>query len=427
MATATERTAEPSPRRVRRLGGVDGMRAIAAGFVFVYHGSVLLGARWVHAPPLGRHRAVRSARRVHLLRHQRVPAVPAVHRRDPRRPRVPGGRRSSGCGASLRILPAYWVALTLLWLVFDRITIPDTGDASHVLRAGAELPDRIRRRWARRRVDARHRDELLPRAAALLARAGRDRPGAPASRGRGTRSRARRCRARGSSAGSRCGSGTSGSGSSPPQHVGARGSRCRRPHDGCRATSTGSPAACCWPSWSSGPRGATACPAACSSSAITRGSRGRWPGAFLAADIAIDLPPNVYLGTPFQGIVVTLCTPLFATFLFLPAVIGDTRRASIRAILASAPMAWIGLVSYGDLSLAPADHGRHHRAHRRRRVPGPGSCGSGCGTRSAIVATLVVAAASYYLVERPCIRLSHRLGRRPAAPTVPVAVSEARP
>ena len=28
----------------RRLGGIDGLRAIAAGLVFLYHGSILLGA-----------------------------------------------------------------------------------------------------------------------------------------------------------------------------------------------------------------------------------------------------------------------------------------------------------------------------------------------------------------------------------------------
>ena len=145
----------------------------------------------------------------------------------------------------------------------------------------------------------------------------------------------------------------------------------------------------------------------------------RWPalswalaGGCVAAQVAIDVPQNVFLGTTSQALVLTLAIPLFATFLVLPAVLGGD-RGLIRAGLRSAPLAWVGLVSYGlYLWHRPIQHFIIEHT-------------SGVGARTglpwtlaryalAVAASLTFAAASWYLVERPMIAVSRRLrpGRR---------------
>ncbi len=160
---------------------------------------------------------------------------------------------------------------------------------------------------------------------------------------------------------------------------------------------------------------------------------GRYPviawgiaAAFLTWEIAIDLPANVYTGSHFQGFVVTFATPLFATFLVLPAVLGD-RQSVIRDVLRSPPAAWLGLVSYGIYLW--------HRPIMREVAARTSGNGSRTGLlwfgyRYAIVIalTLAVAAVSFYLIEQPLIRWSRRFrgfGRRrgplarPAESTTP--------
>lgn len=143
---------------------------------------------------------------------------------------------------------------------------------------------------------------------------------------------------------------------------------------------------------------------------------------FLAADIAVDLPPNVIVdGTPGQALVITLCTPLFATFLFLPTVIG-TRPSLIRQGVGSAPLAWMGLISYG-FYLWHRPIMREINAHTSGGGFRTGILWFGFRYVIAFVASLALGAASYYLVERPCIALSHRFGPRRRAPDPAVATS----
>ena len=117
---------------------------------------------------------------------------------------------------------------------------------------------------------------------------------------------------------------------------------------------------------------------------------------------------NMYTGTKFQGFVITSCTPLFATFLFLPLVIGGGRSV-IRSTLRSAPMAWDGIGVLRRVPVAPTDHGggqsntdqRQRRAHGHRWF----------GFRYAIAISLVLVSrrVSWYLIERPCVALSRRV------------------
>ena len=156
---------------------------------------------------------------------------------------------------------------------------------------------------------------------------------------------------------------------------------------------------------------------------------GRYPacswalaGAFLAVDIAVDIPANVYQGTAVQGFLLTMFTPLFAVFLVLPAVIGH-RRSAIRTALASPVMAWLGLVSYGIYLW--------HRPVMKEVLART----SGGGARTGLlwialrygivtVVTLAIAAASFYLLEQPVIRLARRF--RSARPTRPGPAHAAR-
>ena len=143
----------------------------------------------------------------------------------------------------------------------------------------------------------------------------------------------------------------------------------------------------------------------------------RWPAfswaiaaGFVVTQVAVDIPRNVFDSTHFQALVLTFATPMFATFLVLPAVLGGD-RGLIRAGLRSAPLAWVGLVSYG-LYL-------WHRPIQYYIIEHT----SGIGARTGLLwtlgryalagaASLVFAAASWYLIERPMNAVSHRLCRR---------------
>jgi peptidoglycan/LPS O-acetylase OafA/YrhL len=108
---------------------------------------------------------------------------------------------------------------------------------------------------------------------------------------------------------------------------------------------------------------------------------------------------------------------LIAVCLLLPAVFGETRGGAVRRFLGWAPVLWVGLISYSLYLWHPAimnklvfsDFDERHGA-----VP---------AAAIVIVGSLVVAAASFYLVERPAMRIGRRLasGGRRETPTDPGA------
>jgi peptidoglycan/LPS O-acetylase OafA/YrhL len=104
---------------------------------------------------------------------------------------------------------------------------------------------------------------------------------------------------------------------------------------------------------------------------------------------------------------------LVGLVLVLPAVFGDRAGGWPRAVLAWRPLAWLGLISYGvylwhlNLLGVVTDH-----------VTVLGNRGVGAfPLLLALVAacTVAVAAMSYYVVERPVLRLKLRRGERTAA------------
>jgi peptidoglycan/LPS O-acetylase OafA/YrhL len=95
---------------------------------------------------------------------------------------------------------------------------------------------------------------------------------------------------------------------------------------------------------------------------------------------------------------------LVATFLLLPAVFGTTRRGAVRSLLRFAPVAWLGLVSYGIYLW--------HQAWIKEALQWTDS-GPFQGPFLEVLAlvlacTIPTAALSYHLLERPLVRLQHR-------------------
>ena len=99
--------------------------------------------------------------------------------------------------------------------------------------------------------------------------------------------------------------------------------------------------------------------------------------------------------------------------LLLPAVIGDQTRGYVRRVLSWRLLAWLGLISYGIYlwqttviaQLAKWHFGEHSYVH-------PYLWWS-AGT---LAMTAAIAAASYYLLERPVLSLKNAFGRQRSAP-----------
>jgi peptidoglycan/LPS O-acetylase OafA/YrhL len=97
---------------------------------------------------------------------------------------------------------------------------------------------------------------------------------------------------------------------------------------------------------------------------------------------------------------------LFALALLLPAVFGDPDRGLVRKLLANRALLWIGLVSYGvylwhvTVMSTLNDLGAFEALSSYWYVV------------LALGLTLLVAAASFYAVERPSLRLGRRLSHR---------------
>jgi peptidoglycan/LPS O-acetylase OafA/YrhL len=108
---------------------------------------------------------------------------------------------------------------------------------------------------------------------------------------------------------------------------------------------------------------------------------------------------------------------LVAFFIVLPAVFGDARGGLPRLILGNRVVAWLGLVSYGIflwqlpiLTKVWQEEGRPGGGHGTLKV-----------TAISFAITVACAAASYYVLERPILKFKYRRGEsrglRPATAT----------
>ena len=163
-----------------------------------------------------------------------------------------------------------------------------------------------------------------------------------------------------------------------------------------------------------------------------RGRAPRWVGALDRAPIVAWLlaavsfwvvSTRIGLGGPIFGAVTDVqylarqwLYAFVALGLMLPAVVGDPRRGVPRKVLAWRPLAWLGLISYGIYLwnatmlelLARWGWTRVHVIHPYLDWLVGG-----------IAASVVVAALSYYLVERPALSLKRLVGRRTPPPPTP--------
>jgi peptidoglycan/LPS O-acetylase OafA/YrhL len=112
------------------------------------------------------------------------------------------------------------------------------------------------------------------------------------------------------------------------------------------------------------------------------------------------LPPTFFLLEDGQQLTAHVLFALVALLLMLPAVFGDRAGGLPRALLASPAVAWLGLISYGIFLW-------HYVIALEL-----GSGGSGLGFWPLLGATsglaVMAAAISYYLLERPILRLKYR-------------------
>lgn len=115
---------------------------------------------------------------------------------------------------------------------------------------------------------------------------------------------------------------------------------------------------------------------------------------------------------------------VIAVLLLAPAVFGHTAGGAVRGFLALRPLAWLGLVSYGfflwhlPILVKIGDTGAFAVAGVPRTVE---------VWVMGFLLTLPCAAASYYLLERPLLRLKHRRPRPAGGETrEPVAPAGAR-
>lgn len=134
----------------------------------------------------------------------------------------------------------------------------------------------------------------------------------------------------------------------------------------------------------------------------------------------------LYLASPAINILRQALYGFFALLLLLPAVFGPPRESFVRRLVNSRPMVGLGLVSYGIYiwHLSFADALIRWLGYRPLAAPMPLLAVTTLGL------TVAVATASYLIVERPMLRLkpSWSKGRREAPKRqVPVTVGEAAP
>jgi peptidoglycan/LPS O-acetylase OafA/YrhL len=128
------------------------------------------------------------------------------------------------------------------------------------------------------------------------------------------------------------------------------------------------------------------------------------------------LPSTPVIVEHGQRVVSHLAFGAIAALLLLPAVFGDRSGGSPRRLLAHPVMAWLGLISYGIFLW-------HYFIALRLRGTVP-DLDPGLILIATLAITIPCAAASYYLVERPLLRLKYRrvrdvvgsVGPRPPSP-----------
>jgi peptidoglycan/LPS O-acetylase OafA/YrhL len=116
---------------------------------------------------------------------------------------------------------------------------------------------------------------------------------------------------------------------------------------------------------------------------------------------------------------------LIALFLLLPAVFGSEHGGAVRRLLAAPALMWVGLVSYG-VYLWHGSLIHVYRQYAGELLPGgPGVVFVNLFV-VAVAMSLVIAAASYYLLERPAMRLRTGISLAAVTGALPAGVRRVR-
>jgi peptidoglycan/LPS O-acetylase OafA/YrhL len=135
--------------------------------------------------------------------------------------------------------------------------------------------------------------------------------------------------------------------------------------------------------------------------AIARRPGTLWIGALAVyAVTALVLPATPYLIGAGDQLLAHLCFGLVALLLMLPAVFADSAGGAPRSFLRNPAVAWLGLVSYGIFLW-------HYVVALKLGVPGEGWSFLPL-LLATVTITVPIAAASYYLLERPLLRFKYR-------------------
>jgi peptidoglycan/LPS O-acetylase OafA/YrhL len=113
-----------------------------------------------------------------------------------------------------------------------------------------------------------------------------------------------------------------------------------------------------------------------------------------------------------------------AFFLLLPAIFGDPARGAVRRVLANRALLYLGLVSYGIYLW-------HAAVFTQLDRWGIGIRGGAwdflAWSAIGLAGTALIASASYYVVERPALSLKNRVGRQREQVAVGEALAESAP
>jgi peptidoglycan/LPS O-acetylase OafA/YrhL len=123
----------------------------------------------------------------------------------------------------------------------------------------------------------------------------------------------------------------------------------------------------------------------------------------------LNLPPGLEPISPKRELARHVGYGLIALFLLLPAVFGEEHRGRIRGLLSSRLAVELGLVSYGVYVWHQA---WLEQARRWTGAPSNNLGGNFWAVGAiGLTGTLLVAAASWHLVEQPILRAAHRRSR----------------
>ncbi len=133
--------------------------------------------------------------------------------------------------------------------------------------------------------------------------------------------------------------------------------------------------------------------------------------AFWAASTQLGLTGRLLEPfTPGEYIGRHMLYAVIGVAMVIPAVVGETTRGVVRRILGNRVLLYLGLISYGIYLYAPAAHKALEKLHFS---PTPGFDPFFVWVPASAAVAVLLASASYYLVERPALSLKRLMPIRP--------------